>query len=43
LPWDPAAAAKVIDEIIADALEHFGGDRLWPAHPQDDDVEDGNA
>jgi len=43
LPWDPAAAAQAIDEIIADALEHFGGDRLWPAHPLDDDVKDGNS
>jgi Lanthionine synthetase C-like protein len=43
LPWDPAAAAQAIDEIIADALAHFGGERLWPAHPMDDDVADGNS
>jgi hypothetical protein len=43
LPWDAAAAARAIDEIIADALEHFGGERLWPAHPMDDNVEDGNS
>ncbi len=43
LSSDPAAAAKAIDEIIADALEHFGGDRFWPAHPLDDDVKDGNS
>src|SRR5262249_581184 len=43
LAWDPAVAARAIDEIIADALEHFGGERFWPAHPLDDDVEDGNS
>jgi hypothetical protein len=29
-PWDPAAAAQAIDEMISDALAHFGGERLWP-------------
>src|SRR5690242_13907769 len=43
LHWDPTAAAQAIDEIVADALEHFDGERLWPAHPMDDDVEDGNS
>jgi len=43
LTWDPAAAAQAMDEIMADALEHFDGERLWPAHPQDDDVADGNS
>jgi hypothetical protein len=43
LAWDPAAAARAIDEIIADALAHFGGERFWPAHPMDDDVVDGNS
>ena len=43
LPWDPAAAAQAIDEIIADTLAHFGGERFWPAHPMDDNVEDGNS
>jgi hypothetical protein len=43
LPWDPAAATQAVDEIIADALEHFGGERFWPAHPMDDNVEDGNS
>ena len=43
LTWDAAAAAQAMDEIMADALEHFGGERLWPAHPLDDDVADGNS
>jgi hypothetical protein len=43
LPWDSATATRAIDEIIADALAHFGGDQLWPAHPMDDDVKDGNS
>jgi len=43
LSWDPGAAAQAIDEIVADALEHFGGDRFWPAHVLDDGVEDGNS
>jgi hypothetical protein len=43
LAWDPAAAAQAMDEIIADALEHFGGERLWPAHPLDDDGEDNSS
>lgn len=43
LAWDPAVAARAIDDIIADALEHFGGERFWPAHPLDDDVKDGNS
>src|SRR5947199_8415319 len=43
LHWDSVAAATAIDEIIADALAHFGGERFWPAHPMDDDVKDGNS
>ena len=41
--WDPDAAQQAIDEIVADALGQFGGDRFWPAHPLDDDVKDGHS
>jgi hypothetical protein len=41
--WDADVARVAIGEIIADALAHFEGERFWPAHPSDDDVEDGNG
>ena len=32
-----------IDEIVADAITQFEPERLWPAHPFDDGLADGNA
>jgi hypothetical protein len=43
IAWDAAEAATAIDEIAADAIAHFNPQRFWPAHPQDDDLKDGNA
>jgi hypothetical protein len=43
LRWDAAEAARAIEEIIADALEHFSPERFWPAHPMDDGCADGNS
>jgi len=43
LPWDPGAAKEAIAEIAADALDNFGQDRFWPAHPLDDGVKDGHS
>jgi hypothetical protein len=43
LKWDAADASKAMEEIIADALEHFSPERFWPAHPMDDGCADGNS
>jgi Lanthionine synthetase C-like protein len=43
LPWDAAVAKAAIEEIVADARAHFDPERFWPAHPLEDDVEDGNS
>jgi len=43
VPWDAMAAAQAIDEIVADALNHFDGEQFWPAHPRDDNVKDGQS
>jgi len=40
-PWDEAEARAAIGEIAQDALSAFDPLTLWPAHPQDDDLEDG--
>jgi hypothetical protein len=42
LPWDAATVSAAIDEIVADALTYFDGERFWPAHPLDN-VKDGNS
>jgi hypothetical protein len=42
-PWDDRAAARAIDEIISDALDEFGGDQFWPAHPLDEGKKDGHS
>ena len=42
LPWDADTVSMAIDEIVADALTHFEGERFWPAHPLDN-VKDGNS
>lgn len=43
IAWDPAVAQAAVGEIIADALGHFDPERFWPAHPSDDDVDDGHG
>jgi hypothetical protein len=43
LPWDPGAVKEAIAEIAADALDNFGHDQFWPAHPLDDGVKDGHS
>ncbi len=42
VPWDEGAVAQAIDEIVADALNHFDGDQFWPAHPLDG-IADGHS
>jgi hypothetical protein len=41
--WDPGAAKQTIDEIVADAFDHFNGDQLWPVHVLDDGIRDGHS
>jgi hypothetical protein len=43
VPWDQSAVAQAINEIVADALNHFDGDRFWPAHPLDGGIKDGHS
>jgi hypothetical protein len=43
LPWDSGVAKEAIAEIAADALDNFGHDQLWPAHPLDDGIKDGHS
>ena len=42
-PWNLKVTEAAIDEIVADAIERFDPWSFWPAHPQDDDVKDGNS
>jgi hypothetical protein len=42
-PWDPKEAAKAIDGVVADALQHFDPERFWPAHARDDGLQDGHS
>jgi hypothetical protein len=42
IPWDADDAAKAIEEIVADALADFKGERFWPPHPLDE-VSNGNS
>jgi len=41
--WSENGAAAAIAEIVADALEHFAGERFWPAHPLDEGIRDGHT
>ena len=41
--WDQDSAARAIDEIVSDALDHFGGEQFWPAHGLDDGIKDGHS
>jgi hypothetical protein len=43
IPWEETAVSQAIDEIVSDALGHFGGDQFWPAHPLDEGEEDGHS
>jgi len=43
LDWNAAAAQKAIDDIVQDACAASDAMRFWPAHPQDDGVEDGDT
>jgi hypothetical protein len=43
IPWDRTAAQRAIHEIVADALDRFGGEQFWPAHPLDDGMKDGHS
>ena len=42
-PWNQGEAVQAIDEIVGDALAHFGGDQFWPAHPLDGGKNDGHS
>jgi len=41
--WRTAEAQAALDEIVADALEHFNQAQFWPAHPYDDGARDGET
>jgi hypothetical protein len=41
--WDPSEARKAIMEIAADAMTVVDPTTLWPSHPMDDGVGDGNG
>jgi hypothetical protein len=43
LPWSESDAAAAVEDIVADALEHFDAERFWPAHPFDDGIRDGHT
>ena len=41
--WNATEAHKTIEEIAADAVSHLDPEGFWPAHPLDDNVEDGHT
>ncbi|QPC91705.1 LanC-like protein [Mesorhizobium sp. INR15] len=43
IAWNPDAARNAIDEIVADALDHFSSDNFWPSHPAEDRVPHGQT
>jgi hypothetical protein len=43
LRWSEREAASTIEDIVADALEHFDAERFWPAHPLDEAIRDGHT
>jgi Lanthionine synthetase C-like protein len=43
VPWRESDAAAAIEDIVADALEHFDPERFWPAHPLDEGIRDGHT
>ncbi len=42
-PWDRAVAEAAIEEIAADAAGAADETTLWPSHPMDDGLPDGNG
>lgn len=40
--WNESAVRAAIEEIAADAVDHFDPDRFWPAHPSEDGGADGD-
>jgi hypothetical protein len=34
--WNEGDVSAAINDIVADGLEHFDGERFWPAHPLDE-------
>ena len=40
--WNELAVRTAIEEIAADAIDHFDPDTFWPAHPSDDGARDGD-
>jgi hypothetical protein len=40
--WSELAVRATIEEIAADAIANFHPDTLWPLHPSDEGVGDGN-
>jgi len=43
LRWSAGEASAAIEEIAADALAQFDGERFWPAHPLEDGLPDGTT
>ena len=43
LNWDAAEAQRASDDIVEDASASSDEMRFWPAHPQDDGVQDGDT
>jgi hypothetical protein len=41
--WEPETAAEAINEIVADALARYDGERFWPAHPLDEGLKDSHS
>jgi hypothetical protein len=41
--WSEGDATAAIEDIVADALEHFDAERFWPAHPLDEGICDGHT
>jgi len=41
--WNPDHARLAIEDIVEDALRHFGKQQFWPAHPLEDGLPDGDA
>ena len=41
--WSDSDASDAIEDIVADALEHFDTQRFWPVHPLDEGIRDGHT
>ena len=42
-PWDATLAQQAIDEIVGDARAAYDAERYWPAHPLDENSDDGDT